>query len=443
MDALVSLPTFWAQAVPGTDPDAIPLLALRRWFTSQTLSSPSAVPTLTALWIWLGGLLALLVLAILVQGPRRALGQLLDIPGHVRLLGAAVLRCRRAGRVVAVLLGVAVLAWSFSQFRHFREPQRLNDLLVLKKSRSLVELSFEQGVLTALTPLRDLCALGDWLLLLVTATILVFKLSADRWGNLDSLDEPAPLPPWTTLCWGCGWLYAMYRIGNLVIETGGLPLGGCLIVEAVVVPVLMALADGLLLGWVVVELRNAGLGDAGAEQLDVREPVALWPAATLACLLALPARYVATGAWLLLPYVGQSAMSLILPLVRGWGLVLLQGSALLTVGLTGALAWSGGGLGGLIGAYGRLLRDEGGRLVAVLLVAGLAAGGLSGLAYALVLSQPALPWVLEAADSYAHYASLPIGLATLAALVELTGRALPVAAVAAKPDEVPDEVAVV
>ena len=35
---------------------------------------------------------------------------------------------------------------------------------------------------------------------------------------------------------------------------------------------------------------------------------------------------------------------------------------------------------------------------------------------------PAQPWVLLAADSYAHYASLPIGLLGLAGLVELGTR---------------------
>ncbi len=42
----------------------------------------------------------------------------------------------------------------------------------------------------------------------------------------------------------------------------------------------------------------------------------------------------------------------------------------------------------------------------------------SPLAYYVVLAMPAQPWVLLAADSYAHYASLPIGLVGLAAMVE-------------------------
>jgi hypothetical protein len=42
-----------------------------------------------------------------------------------------------------------------------------------------------------------------------------------------------------------------------------------------------------------------------------------------------------------------------------------------------------------------------------------------------VLLLPAQAWVLPAADSYAHYATLPVGLWTLAALIELAERSLP------------------
>ena len=42
-------------------------------------------------------------------------------------------------------------------------------------------------------------------------------------------------------------------------------LGGCVIIEAAAVPVLMALADAVLVAWVLVELRNAGPGRPGPE----------------------------------------------------------------------------------------------------------------------------------------------------------------------------------
>jgi hypothetical protein len=257
---------------------------------------------------------------------------------------------------------------------------------------------------------------------------MVFKLSADRWvtSEEDPLKPRPPLPGWTTLCWGCTWLYAMYRFASLVVDTGGLPLGGCLFVEAGIIPFLMLVSDGLLLAWVLVELRSAGLGDIGAEGIDARGAIALLPAAAFACLLALPARYVATADWLLLEDIPSLKSSAWLrPFVRGWGLVWLQSAAVIGAGFAGAVAWSSGSLGSAVRGYFNLLRAEGGRLVATLAYAGAAAGAATGAAYALVLSLPAQPWVLAAADSYAHYATLPIGFATLSALVEMSGRALP------------------
>ena len=49
------------------------------------------------------------------------------------------------------------------------------------------------------------------------------------------------------------------------------------------------------------------------------------------------------------------------------------------------------------------------------------------MAYLLVLSLPYSTWALAAADSYAHYGTLPVGLVLLAALVELGERSLPMA----------------
>ncbi len=220
----------------------------------------------------------------------------------------------------------------------------------------------------------------------------------------------------------------MYRFANLLVgDPLGLPLGMGFFPEVVLLPGLMALADGLVLAWVLVELRNALLGEM-AEVRTVREAVGLWPAAVLACLGALPARYVAPGAWLFtvdLPTWTASIRGVLAALILGWGLVLVQGAALITMGLVGAAAWSGGGPAAACRRYQDMLRAEGGRLVAALAVSGLAAGVLTALAHALVLALPRQPWVLAAADSYAHYATLVVGLITASAFVELGQRALP------------------
>ena len=103
--------------------------------------------------------------------------------------------------------------------------------------------------------------------------------------------------------------------------------------------------------------------------------------------------------------------------------------ALIGFGLAGAVAWSRGSIRGAIAGYGRLLEFEGGHVVAVAGIAGIASGLLAAAAYAVVLLMPAQSWVLAAADSYAHFATLPVGLWTLAALIELGERSLPTALV--------------
>jgi hypothetical protein len=422
------------------------VLALKRWCSGLTLCSPAAVPNLSGLWAWLLGLLALLLVAMVFQGPGRALGQLFDAAGHVRLLGAALDRLRSAGRMVAVTVGVTVVAWTVSQTLRFNDPQGRDDVLLLTKARSLGELALEQGVLAALTPVRDLYGLGDNLMLLSLASVVLFRVLTER------SDHPRVVAPgarlleagprttarspsrWANLLWGATSLYLLYRLGRRVAGPADLPVGYCLPTEAVAVPLLMVVADGVILAWILEELRSASLGDGGNERLDPQGVVGLVPGAILACLLAMPARYVATATWLaysfLPPEVGATALGAVFRWLLSWGLADLQGAALLSLGLAGAVPWSRGTVSSTVRGYRRLLAAEGGHLVALLLLGGLAAGAAAALAYVLVLSLPASTWVLAAADGYAHYATLPVGLLLLAAMVELGERALPTAALA-------------
>jgi hypothetical protein len=200
------------------------------------------------------------------------------------------------------------------------------------------------------------------------------------------------------------------------------------------IPLLMVVSDGVMLAWILVELRSVSLGDAGSDGFDPVAAVTLVPGAVLACLLAMPGRYLAT-AILLARYfmpatVGTTVLGSFLRWQLSWGLADVQGAALLTLGLAGAVAWSRGSATTAVQGYHRLLATTGGHLVALVALAGLAAGGGAALAYLMVLSLPASPWVLAAADGYAHYATLPVGLLFLAALVELGARTLPTARLA-------------
>ena len=84
------------------------------------------------------------------------------------------------------------------------------------------------------------------------------------------------------------------------------------------------------------------------------------------------------------------------------------------VGLAGAVAWTRGSIGEAIVGYARLLATEGGHLVAAVAMAAWRPGCFRGR-----VRRRAAPtaqcWVLNAADSYAHFVTLPVGLWALAA----------------------------
>lgn len=430
-----------AQVAPGSSPSAAPsgattttidssvvwLLALKRWYNSLTLTSPEALPSWNALWFWLGGIGALLAMAVVAQGPVRAIAQFLDLLGLSRLITAGLGRLRRSSRLVAILLAATVVSWTAWQTPLHNRAEKKQELGLLLNSKSRTEFSIEQGILASITPVRDLLDMGDTLVLLVGAAALIFKFSADRWGRFDNSEVAGrgSSGGWTTACWGAAGLYAMYRMAGLIYDIEGLPpLGGCLFVEVALVPVLMLLCDGILLAWVVAELRGVHVGDE-EEGFDVAAAITLVPGAILACLFAIPARYAAMAAGLaqfhhITPKPGVTSWPLIL--LRGWGLIGLQAGAITMIGLIAGLAASNGTWLGTIRGYGRVLKAEGGRLAGLIVLTGLGVGITSAVAYYGVLAMPAQPWVLLAADSYAHYASLPIGLIGVAALVELGAR---------------------
>jgi hypothetical protein len=386
-------------------------------------------------WAFFGALAALFLLALWIQGPVAAFRQLFDLPGHVRLVQDATRRVRSASRLVAASIAFTVISWTGALAMVYHLDQGRTDLLLLRKSRGLGELAVEQGTLAALTPLRDVAGLGDNLALMILATIMVFRASIDPQRFLDgkaagaARSQVRPRPGWTTVVWGIGALYILYRIVGRAAGSAELPLGGCLIVEVILIPLAMMLADGFLLAWLLVELRAAG-GIAGAgERLDPLAAIALLPGAALACAVALPARYVAAMVFLgsqhLPTSIYATGLGQYIRWQLGWGLTDVQAAGLVALGLVGGVAWTRGRLGEAITAYRRLLRFEAGHLVVALAMAGAAMSFLSAAAYAVVLLLPVQTWVLGAADSYSHFATLPVGLWTLAALVELAQRSLP------------------
>jgi hypothetical protein len=194
---------------------------------------------------------------------------------------------------------------------------------------------------------------------------------------------------------------------------------------------MMLICDGFLMAWVLTELRNAGLDTTGEDRLDIRQAIALMPASALACFLAFPSRYVATFVWLSAAYfptwVSAAPLGAYVRWQLGWGLTDLQAIGLAMVGFGGVVAWSRGTIRGSLIGFKRLLRAQGGQLVAVMAMASVAAGLLAGSVYVVILLLPSQSWVLGAADSYAHYVTLPVGLWVLGAVITLAERTLPTA----------------
>ena len=471
MDGSTWVPYCWAQVTTaplsggttsGTPAGAGSLLSLslRRWFGSLTLSPPAIQPGAIPEGIWavLAGLGGLMLLVLAVQGPRRASRQLIDLNGHVALLDAALGRVRRSGRLLMVVVGVTVVAWTASLGFRYSGSAGRDDLALLLKDRRVIDVAWAQGSLAALTPLRDVVGLSLMIPMLLGVTFVLFQYSTFRWSAI----RPDPsirvqATRWATIGWGSTALYAIYRfVGFLASGFSDRPLGGCLAIEAVIVPGLMALADGVVVAWVLVELRHAGsrhaapalatrperVWDSGGgtdhDRLDVTGIVLAIPAAAVGCLLVFPSRYIATGFalgsdYLLAAAAPNPALAVFWRWELSWGLIVWQAVGWLFVGWLGAAAWSRGVRWGTARGFARLLAQDGARLVVALGLSAVAAGLLSSLAYALILSLPGAPWVLGAADSYAHYATLPVGLITFAVLVELGGRSVVVPAAASKP----------
>jgi hypothetical protein len=460
----------WAQAANGTtgasaggtaggglsNPAALASLALRRWFAGLTLCSPQAIPDLHGLWAFVAGLAGLLVLAMVFQGPLTALQQLLDVGAHISLARRATGRVWKAGRLVAAAITFTVLAWTGGQTMSFlgeRPEKGRADLTVLSRSRARGELALDQGLLAALTPLRDVAGLADNLPLLLCAVYLVFrasagtlapagpveaglgeKPSAGRWAQ-----RPRTFSGWSNVIWGCGALYALYRVVARFSGSAELPLGGCLVIEALVIPLIMMVCDGFLLAWILAELRDASFDNLREDRFHPAFAFDLMPAAALGCALALPARYVATLVMLTYQHLPTSVISTpVGSFIRwqlGWGLIDLQALSLVFLGLVGVTAWTRGSLADALSGYARLLRRQGGHLVAALAMAGAASCLLGALIYPVMLLLPPAGWVLSAADSYSHYLTLPVGLWTLAALIDLAQRSLPAARPAAAGDD--------
>ena len=199
-------------------------------------------------------------------------------------------------------------------------------------------------------------------------------------------------------------------------------LGGCLVVEAAFVPILMMICDGFLLAWVLTELRNAGLDTTGEDRLDIREAIALMPASAWRAFWSCPRdicdlRLAERG---LLPDLGQChATGQLCTLAARLGTDRSSNRRTCHGRVCRRRRLEPGHDLGIARRIQKTACRPRRPLVVVLAMGCAASAAVAGSVYALLLLLPSQPWVLGAADAYAHYVTLPVGLWTLAATIIL------------------------
>ena len=236
------------------------------------------------------------------------------------------------------------------------------------------------------------------------------------------------------MAWGGASLYALYRIVARLAGSTDLPLGNCLVIEAVLIPFFMMISDGVLLAWLLTELRNAGHDGGGEDRLDVRHDdralARCGAGVRRGITVALPGDIRLAGLGIHADLRQRDTSRRVFPVAARLGPDRHAGSLARGARLDRRRRLDPGLDPGALAGFRRVVAAEGGHLVAVTAMAAVATGVGTAAAYAIVLLLPVQNWVLPAADSYAHFATLPVGLWTLAALIELAQRSLPVASLA-------------
>lgn len=412
----------WAQAVlsspPAQAPVGLVVIALKRWFSSMTLSSPEPRETPYVYWLWFIGLGLILGSAIGAQGFKKALGQFFNPLGLASLSRSAWVRVKAGSRLLGACLGAVVLSWTGVQMATFQDPGGLADLEALRVSRGLgIAPALENAAFAGLTPLRDLLSLADLLpLQIVLAIVLIVKLAL-AWGGTGRSPGGWGFSFWVALV-----IRIFYQCGWRLAETSGLPWGGMSPVEVALVPLMMLTADAVVVAWILTELRNAALRRLGDAPFDPEGWIAMMPRAMVVCLLTAPGRYAAFGLVLANEHF-QNAL-------RGprlvWTAAGLQCLGLAFMGIAGAAPWARGRSLGFKNV-GRMLRAHGGRLAAWIALGSALCALFSAVSYAIFFAMPPQPWHFLAADAYSHYASTVIGLWMLAGIIELAQESLPLA----------------
>lgn len=422
------------------------LLALKRWVGGGTLSSPDAVAGSDfQARFWLVGLLLMFLACMILQGPRAFLFGLFEWSALRRLIGQGARRLKLRPVVTLALSGFILVSWTTIQLLHYDDPLGVDNLQKSLRTKTLPVMSLEQGLLAALTPLRDLTNLADCWPLVAAATLIAFHFTSKlQWVPQSTMHrglKKAQL--WAQFFWVVASVWLFYRMVLGGASEGGLPLNSGAYIEIVLEPLFMLLIDAVLFSWVLTELRDAPFTDNDTLLPNIEQVFSLLPGLALVNFLVVPGRYFAHGLWLvwnsvvdLIATNGVVPPAIVEYVVWGlsWGILDLQAIAFTFLVLTGAAAWGRGSVKETFRIARRMIARHGAIFFLITLFCGLMNLISTALISTLILSHPTEPWVLMSADSYCHYASLFIGLLLVACYVQLGEDAL-VTAQVVSPDE--------
>jgi hypothetical protein len=416
-----------AQTTPAL-PDLAPLV--RRLVQAGLWTPPdTTLPLLAALLVWLVGLVA--IAALLQRDCSNWLRGLVDVRRHFEQLGEGLEILRRNKRPVWVLLGGAVLSWTGWSLGLWQERPQIAELEGMLETRenSVALFAWDHALTAAVVPLRALASLGDLLPLLFGACLVLFARTVElgrhlRW-EMPAVESMRLKRRLGTIWVGLIILMGYRAVTFLADRTSG-PVSGCLRVDALVVPLLLLAADGLLLSWVLVEFGRALREHLTWESDDTAAFVRGIPAAMLVSALANPGRYVVLAATMLEQQWTETAAR---PASR-WGPILWASAVAQLVGLAlfafpaVLVVCRRGGLAYKLRSFITLIRRAGGQLVGLTVLAVLLNIVVTFPFFALFGAMQAETWSLLGAASYAHYATLLLGLVFLSGVTQLAAQQL-------------------
>jgi len=302
--------------------------------------------------------------------------------------------------------------------------------LMAMHENSPVSFAASHAFAAALVPFRDLVSLGDLVPLVAGACVLLFSRTATLAAHVTSRTRPIEgfsLKRRLGSVWVGLLMLASYRVVAFLATPATAPMADCMYLNALLIPLLMVLADATLLSWVLTEYGRAILWHVEWKSDDTAAFLRSLPSAGLACVLINPGRYVLTaiaiweaqftGSFLNWPASRWVPIVWIATIGQVFGLAWCAIPAVLAVTRTGSPSQ-------MFRNFAELTRCAGGQVLGLTAIA-LTCNFLVTLPFYWIFGiMQQETWSLVGAASYGHYATLLSGIVLLAGFTELAHQIL-------------------